>query len=55
MEERRSDMKVNDYVRTTNGYIGEIFNINEYREMEKQYKKAKNSVFDKKQWNHFLN
>ncbi len=30
-------------------------NINEYREMEKQYKKAKNSVFDKNQWNHFLN
>ena len=30
-------MKVNDYVRTTNGYIGEIFNINEYREPTLKY------------------
>ena len=30
-------MKVNDYVRTTNGYIGKIFNINEYREPTLKY------------------
>ena len=30
-------------------------NSNEFREMEKQYTKTKNSVFDKNQWNNFLN
>ena len=30
-------------------------NNNEFREMEKQYKKTKNSVFDKNLWNNFLN